>query len=148
MAAKSNEIFVGGAVLFKDSRGKRSFLVVKQEKDSEWEIPKITVRRGESSVRAVIRMTGELAGMTAVVLEEAGRYSAMATINNRLVTQRFLYYLMVQKAGGAELIGFDKSEWMDYGKAIKKLASKKERDILKQGKQVLKEWEKAHKKKK
>ncbi|MCJ7805254.1 NUDIX domain-containing protein [Patescibacteria group bacterium] len=148
MAAKSNEILIGGTVLFKDSRGKRYFLVVKQGEDSEWELPKITVRRGESSVRAVIRMTGEMAGMNARVLEEAGRFSGVVTINGKVLTQRSLYYLMVQKAGGSELIGFEKSEWMDYGKAAKKLGPKREKDILKQGKEVLKEWEKAHKKQK
>lgn len=146
MAAKSNEILIGGVVLFKDFRGKRSFLVVKQQGDGEWELPKITVRRGESSARAVIRMTGEMAGMTVKVLEEAGRYNRIATIDGKMVNQRFIYYLMVQKAGGFELIGFSKSEWMEYGKAFKSLASKKEKDMLKQGKQVLKEWEKARKK--
>lgn len=145
MAAKSNEILIGGTVLFKDSRGKRYFLVVKQGEEGDWQLPKITVRRGESSVRAVIRMTGEMAGMNARVLEEAGRYSQPTTVNGKVLTQRFLYYLMVQKAGGSELIGFDKSEWMDYGRAVRKVASRREKEILKQGKKVLKEWEKAHK---
>lgn len=146
MAAKTNEILIGGTVLFKDSRGKRYFLLVKQGEEGEWQLPKITVRRGESSVRAVIRMTGEMAGMNARVLEEAGRFSQPVTVNGKVLTQRSIYYLLVQKAGGSELIGFDKSEWMDYGKAIKKLGSKREKDMLKQGKEVLKEWEKAHKK--
>jgi ADP-ribose pyrophosphatase YjhB (NUDIX family) len=69
MQKNSNTVLVGGVVLFKDNRGKRYFLVVKQTADEKWELPKVTVRKGESSVRAVLRLTGELSGINAKVLE-------------------------------------------------------------------------------
>lgn len=145
--AKNNIILTGGGIVFKDNRGKRYFLVVKQG-EGDWEFPKVTVRRGESSVRAVLRMTGELAGMNAKVLEEAGRASGVATINGKVLTQKYYYYLMIQKAGGLDIIGFDEFKWLEYGKAMKAIKLKREQEMLRQAKDVLREWEKVHNKKK
>jgi len=145
--SKNQVILIGGAVVFRDNRGKKQFLVVKQKADGEWEIPKVTVRKGESSVRAVIRMTSEQGGITAKVLEEAGRLTGNTVINSKPIAQKFYYYLMMQKGGDAELIGFDDFKWLEYGDASKKLAQKKERDMLRGGKDALKEWEKTHNRK-
>lgn len=146
MTAKNNQqISIGGAVVFRDNRGKRQFLVVKQKEEVGWEIPKVTVRKGESSVRAVIRMTGEQGGMTARVLEEAGRVSTTTVINGRSIPQKYYYYLMLQKAGALEIVGMGDYQWLEYGQASKKLVLKRDRDMLKGGKDVLKEWEKTHK---
>lgn len=139
----TNQITVSGAVVFKDYRGRRLFLVVRQKEDSEWEIPKIIVRKGESSVRASIRLTGEQAGMNARVLEEAGRASGVATINGKTLSQKFYYYLMLYKAG-SEIIGFEEFSWLPYPDAIKRLSLKREKDILRSGRDVLKTWEKTH----
>jgi hypothetical protein len=144
----NNTVLVGGAIVFKDFRGKRTFLLVKQMENSPWEIAKVTVRKGESSVRAVIRMTGELAGMNAKVLEEAGRASGAATVGGRLVTQKFYYYLMILKAASGEIMSFHQAKWFEYGKAVKELTLKREKDALKSAKEVLKEWEKKHPRKK
>jgi 8-oxo-dGTP pyrophosphatase MutT (NUDIX family) len=142
----NQQILIGGALVFRDNRGKRQWLVVKQKDEGDWEIPKVTVRKGESSVRAAIRMTSEQAGMSARVLEEAGRGTGNTVINGKTIPQKYFYYLMVQKAGGVEVIGFNDFKWLEYGEAVKKIALKKEKDILKSGKEVLKEWEKTHSK--
>lgn len=133
--------------MFRDNRGKRQFLLVKQKEDSDWEIPKITVRKGESSVRAVIRMTAEQAGMSVKVLEEAGRFSGSNILNGKTVPQKFYYYLMAQKAGGLDIMGFDQFKWVEYGDAVKKISLKREKEMLKGGRDVLKEWEKTHNRK-
>lgn len=143
---KNQQLLVGGALVFRDSRGKRQFLVVKQKDEGDWEIPKVNVRRGESSVRAVIRMTSEQAGMSARVLEEAGRFASSTIVNGKNIPQKFFYYLMEQKAGGVEVIGFNDFKWLEYGEAVKKISLKREKDILKSGRDVLKEWEKAQNK--
>lgn len=140
----NQQILIGGAVVFRENRGKRQFLLVKQKEGDDWEIPKVTVRRGESSVRAVLRMISEQAGMTARVLEEAGRSAGTTVVNSKTIPQKFYYYLLLQKGGNSELIGFNQYKWMDYGDAMKKLAIKREKDMLKGGKDVLKEWEKTH----
>lgn len=144
---KKQIISVGGALVFKDFRRKRSYLITKQNEDSEWEIPKITVRKGESSVRSVIRMTGEMAGINAKVLEEAGRASGATSLNGKVVPQKYYYYLMMLKAGGSEPIGFYDAKWMEFSKALKAISLKREKDILKESKKVLKLWEKEHSRK-
>jgi ADP-ribose pyrophosphatase YjhB (NUDIX family) len=146
MIKNNNTVLIGGVVLFKDVRGKRTFLVVKQTAEENWELPKVTVRKGESSVRAVLRLTGELSGISAKVLEEAGRSSGVASVGGRVITQKYFYYLMIQKSAG-EMMGFPFYKWFDYAKTLKTLNLKREKDMLKQGKEVLTEWEKIHKKK-
>jgi len=111
MVTKNNILTISGAIVFKDYRARRKFLVVKVKDEEGWEFPKVTVRRGESSVRAAIRMTGEQAGMNARVLEEAGRFSGTAQINGKSIPQKHLYYIMLQKSGG-EIMGFEKFLWL------------------------------------
>lgn len=148
MVSKQNQqILIGGAIIFRDNRGKRQFLVVKQKEGDDWEIPKVTVRKGESSVRAVIRLTGEQAGMTAKVLEEAGRATGSTIINAKSIPQKYYYYLMMLKAGGSDAIGFNDVQWLEYAAVVKKVALKREKDMFKSAKDVLKEWEKTHNKK-
>jgi len=147
IAKQAQQILIGGAIVFRDNRNKRQFLVVKQKDDSDWEIPKVTVRKGESSVRAVIRMTSEQAGMSTRVLEEAGRAVGNTILNGKSVPQKYYYYLMVQKAGGVDVIGFSDFKWLEWGEASKKIVMKREKEMLKGAKDVLKEWEKTHSKK-
>lgn len=146
MNTKNNQqVLIGGAVVFRENRGKRQFLLVKTSEDGDWEIPKVTVRRGESSVRAVIRLTGEQGGMTARVLEEAGRYTGNTVVNGNSVSQKFYYYLLLQKGGSSELIGFQDFKWLEAGEVVKRLKSSKEKEMFKSAREVLKEWEKTHK---
>ncbi len=141
---KNNQISISGGIIFKDSRGKRYFFLIKS-KEGEWEFPKVVVRKGESSVRAIIRSTTEQGGMTTRILEEAGRTNGIATVNGQNVSQKYYYYLMLYRSSG-EIIGFEKFQWAEFGKASRELSLKREKDMLRSGKEVLKEWEKKHKK--
>src|SRR5258708_5956781 len=119
---KNNEASVGGAIVFKeDKKGKKSFLIVKTKENADWEIPKVNVRRGESSVRAVIRFTSEQAGITPRVLEEAGRFNSTITVGPKIIHQKYYYYIMIEKAGGGEVLGFHEHEWVEFPKACKKV---------------------------
>ncbi|HTK03685.1 MAG TPA: NUDIX domain-containing protein [Alphaproteobacteria bacterium] len=147
MNTKPNQqISIGVALVFRDFHGKRQWFLVKQKEGDEWELPKVTVRKGESSVRSVIRLTGEQAGMTVRVLEEAGRTSSSVVVNNKSIPQKTYYYLMVQKSGGLDPIGFSDFQWLEYGQALKKVILKKDKEIFADAKVILKEWEKTHKK--
>ena len=140
---KQNAILISGAIVFREGRGKRQFLLVKvAEGVDNWEIPKVTVRRGESSVRAVIRMTSEQAGINARVLEEAGRTTGTIAVGGKPVSQKFYYYLMVLKSAG-EILSFAEYKWLEYIKAVKMLSNKKEQTMLKSAKEVLAKLEKA-----
>ena len=90
-------------------------------------------------------MTGEQIGITARVLEEVGRGSGLVNLNGKSVPQKHYYYLMMQRAKGGEILGFNDFTWLEFDKACKKLDLKKEKDILKNSKPILKEWEKTKK---
>lgn len=141
----NQQMSIGGAIVFRDNRGKRQFLLVKTKDDGDWEIPKVIVRKGESSVRSVIRLTSEQGGMTTRVLEEAGRFTATTILNGKSVPQKYYYYLLLQKGGSSELIGFAGFKWLEYTEAVKVVPLKREKDMFKLGREVLKLWEKTHK---
>ncbi|HEX6977117.1 MAG TPA: NUDIX domain-containing protein [Patescibacteria group bacterium] len=144
---KEKILLVGAAVVYRKANGKTTWFLVKQKEDSDWELPKTTARRGESSVRAVIRAMGEQGGMRAKVLEEVGRGGGAAMLGGRTVPQRYLYYLMINKEG-KEVLGFAAYDWFEYGKAIKKLTTKRDQAMLRGARDLLKKLEAEKKKKK
>jgi ADP-ribose pyrophosphatase YjhB (NUDIX family) len=137
-----NIVLVSGAIVFKQEKGGSRWLVTKQGEEEGWEIPKVVVRKGESSVRAALRMMGEKGGMTTQILEEAGRAGGVATINGKTLPQRHLYYLMVLRAPSGEAIGFAEHKWLEYAKAVRKLSSKREQMMLRQAKKEYRIWKK------
>lgn len=144
-----NLVLVSVSILFREQQGKTSWFLVKHSDSNEWELPKVIVRKGESSVRAALRIMGEKGGMTTKVLEEAGRAGgAVTTSDNKTTSQRYLYYLMILKNGSKETIGFGEYLWLEYTKAFKKLSSKREKTMLKSAKETLKKWKKEKKGKK
>ena len=142
-----NQILIGAGVIYKEVRKGRKYLIVRKEGEDKWEFPKIVVRRGESSVRAVIRMLGEAAGIGAKVLEEVSRVNSVVVVNGKSMPQRLYYYLLIQKAA-EEIIGFDKFEWLDTKRAFNKLSLKREKDVLRESEKMIKAWEKEEKRKK
>ncbi len=139
-----NLILISGAIVYKDSRGKRRWFVIKVADENKWEFPKTLVRKAESSARGSLRMMGEQGGMTTQVLEEAGRAGGVTTMNGKTFPQRHLYYLLKWLSAG-EPIGFEKSIWLEYAKALRKLATKREQTMLRQANKELKAWEKRQK---
>lgn len=129
-----NLVLVAGACAFKEKGGNLRWFLVKQNGEDDWEIPKVLVRKGESSVRAVLRMMGEKANMTTRVLEEVGRFGGITTVNGKRLPQRHIYYLMLEKSQSGEAIGFSDSTWLEYSKTLKTLLSKRERSVLKAAK--------------
>ncbi len=141
-----NLVLVSGACLFKERGGVRRWFVVKTKDDKGWELPKVLVRKGESSVRAVLRMLGERGGMSTRVLEEAGRAGGTTTLNGKTLPQRFIYYLMILRAS-SEVIGFPEYAWFDYSKALRSLSSKREKGVLRAANKEFKRWKKRYQKK-
>lgn len=143
---KQKLILVGAAVVYKKVKDKPVWFIVKQKEDSDWEIAKTNARRGESSVRAVIRMMGEQAAMNVKVQEEVGRVAGAAMVAGNTVPERKIYYLMYCKEAN-EVLAFIDSDWVDYTKATRKLKSKKDLAMLKSARDLLKELDKKKKKK-
>ncbi len=142
---KQKILLVSGAAVYKQGRGRNLWFVVKN-KDDGWELPKTTARRGESSVRAAIRLMGEQGGMTAKVLEEVGRSGGATMVNGKPISQRYLFYLLFTKLPN-EVLGFEDFLWLDYARAIRKLTAKRDITMLRTAHDMLKEIEKKKKKK-
>lgn len=138
-----NQVLVAGATLFRNPKEDMEWFITKSVADNKWELPKVIVRKGESSVRAVLRIMGEKGGMTTRVLEEAGRAGGVTTVGGKTIPQRHIYYLMLLKSTAGEPIGFGESEWLDFAGAVKKLSSKREQTVLKQAREEYKKWKKA-----
>ncbi len=143
---KQKLILVGTAVVYRKSKDKPVWFIVKQKENSDWELPKTNARRGESSVRSVIRMMGEQAAMNVKVQEEVGRSGGAALVGGITIPQRTIYYLMLCKEAN-EVLSFLDFDWLEWGKAIKKLKSKKDIAMLKAARDLLKEIDKKKKKK-
>ena len=137
LTISKNLVLVSGACVFQEKRGGLKWFLVKQNGEDNWEIPKILVRKGESSVRAAMRMMGEKASMTARVLEEAGRFGGITTVNGKKLPQRHIYYLMLEKDQSGEAIGFSDSAWFQHSKSLRVISSKREKAVLKAAKKVL-----------
>ena len=140
-----NIILISVACIYRDKGKKREWLVTKQEKDSAWELPRIIARKTESTARASIRMAGEQLGMTVKVLEEAGRAGGITTVNGKTVPQRHIYYLTRVRAETGEPIGFAETQWLPYAGAVRKLTSKRERQMIKGAREELGKWLKSKK---
>lgn len=142
---QNTQLFTSGAIVSrKRTNGKWVWLLTKNE-SGEWEFPKTMVRKGESSVRAVLRTITEQGGMNARIIEEAGDYSSTATINGKSMPKRLVYYVLFQKSSG-EIIGLNSPKWFEYTDAIKKLESKREQQSLKIAREQIKIWEEKKKK--
>jgi hypothetical protein len=137
-----NTILISAAVLLREQSGKIQWFISKESNNDGWEFPNVLVRKGESSVRAILRIMGEKGGMTTRVLEEVGRNGGVRTINNKTQAQRQIYYLMLLKSSSKDAIGFSEYLWLEYAKASRKLGLKRERAILKNGREVYKRWKK------
>jgi hypothetical protein len=148
MIIDKNLVLISGAIVFKQEGKKVRWFIAKQQDDGDWEIPKVPVRKAESSVRAALRMMGEKGGMTTKVLEEVGRAGGVTTINGKVLPQRHLYYLMILKSASKETIGFHEDAWLEYAKAVRKLSSKRERAMLKEARKKYRSWKKEREKKK
>lgn len=143
-----NRILISSGTLFKEVRGKLRWFIVKTNEDNGWEFPKVTVRKAESSVRAILRLLGEKGGLSTKVLEETGRSGGVTTVGNKTLPQRHIYYLMILKGLTEEAMTFPEHAWLEYAKCARKLSSKREKQMLKKARNEYKKWKKEHPKSK
>lgn len=148
MNTNNQTIYIGGAVVFKKEKdGKTCWFLIKNQEEQAWEMPKVVARKGESSVRAVLRMLGEQAGMGCRVIEEVGRINDSTAVNGKIIPRRVIYYLVIQKSQ-SEALGFEEDTWLEYSKAVKKVKAKKEQSVLREAQKVLRDWRKEVKRRK
>ncbi len=104
-----NLMLVAGAVVFRKAKnGRIGWFLIEDVQNKRWELPKAVVRKGESSVRTVMRVMGEQGGMNCKIIEEAGRGGRQALmVNGKKTPRRIIYYLVFGKSAG-EVLGFEK----------------------------------------
>lgn len=132
------EQLITAATIYRKKRGGSfEWLVVKPNAKTPGELPKGPVRRGESSVGAILRILREDSGMTVEVKEESGRFNQG--------TSKFLYYL-IEATGISTIKDAKKQEkWGQYSQVAKFLGTDREKKMLSQAKDVLKELQKVKK---
>ncbi len=142
-----NLVLISSVIVFKHEKGKDFWFVVRDEDEDEWKFPRTAVRKGESSVRAGIRMMGEQGSMTIRMIEEAGRAGGVTTVNEKTLPQRHIYYVAKLVSESGDAVGFDEFEWLEYAKASRKFKSKRERQMLQSARKEVEKWRKKKAKK-
>ena len=131
---------VSAAAVYKKDKDKNGVLwfLIKENEDGDWEVPKTIARTGESSVRASVRAMGEQGGMRIKVLEEIGRFGGAAKVGNKVMTQRIIFYLIAHKEGN-EVLEYADSDWVEHSLALRRVGSKRDKEMLKAGRVLLNE---------
>lgn len=131
-----------GATAYRKKNGHTKWLIVKEDGQEGWVLPTGDVRRGESSVRAAMRLLRDNIGMRSKVLEEAGRATISTTENGEPLSQKLIFYLIRRRVGGEKVNGYVEQKWIPYSQARRSLAKTTEKRILRQANETLKEWRK------
>lgn len=135
-----NLILVAGAAVFRKAKnGRVTWFLVKDSQSKRWELPKALVRKGESSVRTILRVMGEQGGMNCKIVEEAGRIEDKVEVNGKRMSRRIVYYLVLEKSAG-EVLGFEEYTWADFSSALEKIGWNKEKKIFINAKKELESW--------
>lgn len=141
-----SEKLITGLTAYRIINTKTEWLVTKTDKDSEWELPKSLVRRGESSVSALIRAMQDDMGLKGRIIEEAGRNSLVKKVDGEQVNEKHLYYVARTSVADETNGKFAEKKWTQFSRAQKLLGSVREQKILQLAQEVLKECRKENKK--
>lgn len=138
------QVLIGGALVFRDRGKKTSWLVVKPEDENEWQLPKGLVFREESSVRAVMRTLGKIAGLRSAIIEEVGRTNSTTARKGTSLSRRVIYYLvqLKGKAEEGEMSMPIKLQWLKFASAKTRLGTANEKKMLIEARSMLSEWRK------
>lgn len=141
------EQLITAATVFRKKKGQIEWLIFKSDPKAPGYLPKGIVKRGESSVGAILRILREDIGMTVEVLEESGRITSSTNKEGARVNERTIYYLieqseladkeMLQRSGLTQ-------KWGEYAQ-VARLLPDKERKMLTQARGILKELSKLKK---
>lgn len=137
---KTKREFSAGGVVFKKKGRELLWLLIKPKGSKEWCFPKGDVNRGENSVAAAKREVIEEAGIETQVIDKAGEIKFFFTEKKQKIFKVVVFYLMeyLAKDGQINTKEVEKTTWLSSVAARKKLAFKKEKELLDQALKVFK----------
>ncbi len=132
-----------GAILFRDTRGRREYLLLKS-RPGDWEFPKGGVERGEELQQTAIREIKEEAGIEEFRLLDGFRedYSYVFEANGTTIHKTVHLFVAKSYEASAELSKEHRDlQWRDYEQAVNTVTQDGPREILEQAHEYLDDLE-------
>jgi len=132
-----------GAILFRDTRGRREYLLLKS-RPGDWEFPKGGVERGEELQQTAIREIKEEAGIDEFRLLDGFRedYSYVFEANGTTIHKTVHLFVAKSYEASAELSKEHRDlQWRDYEQAVNTVTQDGPREILEQAHEYLDDLE-------
>jgi len=121
-----------GAILYRDTRGRREYLLLKS-RPGDWEFPKGGVENGEELQQTAIREVKEEAGITDFRLVDGFReeYDYVFEANGDRIHKTVHLFVAKSFEASAELSHEHRDhQWRDYQQALNTITQDGPRDIL------------------
>lgn len=136
--------FSAGGVVYKKLKVqspelKVNWLLIQPKDTKRWQLPKGQVKKDEKTQDAALRETKEETGIVGEIIGKIDRISWWFIEDGEKIYKTVTFYLV---AAQKETNHFDKNEgdqiaWLPYSQAYRKLNFKSEKEILKKGREIL-----------
>lgn len=133
------EAVSAGAILFRDTRGRREYLLLKS-RPGDWEFPKGGVEGNEELQQTAIREVKEEAGIDEFRLIDGFRkdYDYVFEANGKTIHKTVHLFIAHSFEASAELSTEHRDlQWRDYDQAINTITQDGPRDILEEAHEFL-----------
>jgi len=130
-----------GAILFRDTRGRREYLLLKS-RPGDWEFPKGGVEGGEELQQTAIREVQEESGISDFRLIDGFRddYDYVFEANGKTIHKTVHLFIAKSFEASAEISTEHRDlQWRDYEQAINTITQDGPRDILADARRFLDE---------
>ena len=128
-----------GAILFRDTRGHREYLLLKS-RPGDWEFPKGGVEGSEELQQTAIREVGEEAGITDFRLLNGFRdeYNYVFQAGGETIHKTVHLFIAESDEASAELCHEHRDhQWRDYDQALNTITQDGPRDIFREAHRFL-----------
>ncbi len=141
VSAMTVEAVSAGAILFRDTRGRREYLLLKS-RPGDWEFPKGGVEGDEELQQTAIREIGEEAGIDDFRLVDGFRreYDYVFEAGGKTIHKTVHLFIARSFEASAELSSEHRDlQWRDYEQAINTITQDGPREILEEAHNYLNE---------
>ncbi len=135
------EAISAGAILFRDTRGRREYLLLKS-RPGDWEFPKGGIEGDEELQQTAIREVTEEAGITDFRLIDGFRreYNYVFQAGGKTIHKTVHLFIAESSEASAELSHEHRDhQWRDYEQAINTITQDGPRDIFREAHEFLDE---------